>query len=211
METLLNEGLEKLGIELDDRQRRQLALYRQELELWNGKYGLVNAAGDELTVKHFLDSLSAVPHVRKMNFASACDVGSGGGFPGMVMAIVFPDRKFSLIERSGRKSAFLANTAVMINAPNVEVISRDAGLVKEKYDIVFFRALGKFHEYFPTLYNLAAPGGSLFAFKGKRTEAEKEIAMLPEEIRKYAAVIGAEVPFLEDERNFVRIEKRGAL
>lgn len=211
METLLNEGLERLGIELDERQKRQVMLYRQELELWNGKYGLVNASGDELTIKHFLDSFSAVPHIRRMNFSTACDVGSGGGFPGMIMAIAFPDRKVALIERSGRKSDFLANTAVMINAPNVEVLNMDAALVRDRYDIVFFRALGKFHEYFPALYNLASPGGSLFAFKGKRSEAERETAMLPEDIRKSASIIRAEVPFLDDERNFVKIDKQGEI
>ena len=84
METLLDKGLGELGISFSDAQCRQLETYWSELAFWNGKYGLVNASGDELVIKHFLDSLAAVPVLRDIPFRTACDVGSGGGFPGLV-------------------------------------------------------------------------------------------------------------------------------
>ena len=102
MEALLTDGLSKLDIPLSPDQQRQLDIYWSELAMWNGKYGLVNASGDELVIKHFLDSLTAVPVLKELPFGTACDVGSGGGFPGLVLAVAFPDKKFTLVERSGK-------------------------------------------------------------------------------------------------------------
>ena len=207
MEALLTDGLSRLGIPLSAGQQRQLEIYWSELAMWNGKYGLVNASGDELVIKHFLDSLTAVPVLKELPFDNACDVGSGGGFPGLVLAVAFPDKKFTLVERSGKKALFLANTAVMMHASNVKVLSEDANLVKERFDLVLFRALGQFTQYFPTLYRLAAENGHLFAFKGRGEEIRKELQTLPDEIQKKSKIRPAHVPFLEDERNFVIIER----
>ena len=207
MEALLSDGLAKLGIELSPQQQSQLETYWSELAMWNGRYGLVNASGDELVIKHFLDSLSAVPELKNMTFSTACDVGSGGGFPGLVLAVIFPDKKFTLIERSGKKALFLANTAVMMHASNVEVRSEDAELVKEQFDLVLFRALGQFTQYFPTLYRLTASGGHLFALKGRKEEIQREIQSLAAEIQNKTEISAAHVPFLEDERNFVIIRR----
>lgn len=207
MEALLSDGLAQLGIELSPQQQRQLETYWSELAMWNGRYGLVNASGDELVIKHFLDSLSAVPELKNITFSTACDVGSGGGFPGLVLAIVFPDKKFTLIERSGKKALFLANTAVMMHASNVEVRSEDAELVRERFDLVLFRALGQFTQYFPTLYRLTADGGHLFALKGRKEEIQHEIQSLAAEIQNKTEISAAHVPFLEDERNFVIIRR----
>ena len=207
MEALLDKGLSQLGIVLSDAQRKQLETYWSELALWNGKYGLVNASGDELVIKHFLDSFAAVPALKSIPFKTACDVGSGGGFPGLVLAIAFPDRKFTLIERSGKKALFLADTAVMMHASNVEVRAEDADLVKDHFDLVLFRALGQFTQYFPTLYRLTSDGGHLFALKGRKEEIEREVRSLAPEIQKKTVIETAHVPFLEDERNFVIIER----
>ena len=118
-----------------------------------------------------------------------------------------PGRKFTLIERSGKKALFLADTAVMMHASNVEVRAEDADLVKEQFDLVLFRALGQFTQYFPTLYRLASPGGHLFAYKGRKEELEREIQSLSSDIQKKTIIKTAHVPFLEDERNFVIIER----
>lgn len=205
MEALLTDGLSRLGIPLSAGQQKQLEIYWEELALWNGKYGLVNASGDELVIKHFLDSMAAVPVLKEIQFDTACDVGSGGGFPGLVLAVAFPDKKFTLVERSGKKALFLANTAVMMHASNVKVLSEDANLVKERFDLLLFRALGQFTQYFPTLYRLADENGHLFAFKGRGEEIRKELQTLPDEIQKKSKIRPAHVPFLEDERNFVII------
>ena len=207
MEALLTDGLSRLDIPLSPDQQRQLDIYWSELAMWNGKYGLVNASGDELVIKHFLDSLTAVPVLKELPFDTACDVGSGGGFPGLVLAVAFPDKKFTLVERSGKKALFLTNTAVMMHASNVKVLSEDANLVKERFDLVLFRALGQFTQYFPTLYRLTDENGHLFAFKGRSEEIEKELKTLPDEIQKKTEIRSAHVPFLEDERNFVIIER----
>ena len=207
MEIMLDDGLAELGIALSPEQHKQLEIYWSELALWNGKYGLVNASGTQLVVKHFLDSFAAVPVLKNIPFSTACDVGSGGGFPGLVLAVAFPDKKFTLIERSGKKALFLTNTAIMMHASNVEVFSEDAALVKAQFDLVLFRALGQFVQYFPMLYKLAAENGHLFAFKGRREEILHEIQSLAPEIQTKTEIAAAHVPFLEDERNFVIIKR----
>ncbi len=207
MEALLDKGLAELGISLSGEQKKQLDTYWSELALWNGKYGLVNASGEALIIKHFLDSFTAVPVLRTLDFDTACDVGSGGGFPGLVLAIAFPDRKFTLIERSGKKALFLANTAVMMHASNVEVKAVDADLVKKQFDLVLFRALGQFTQYFQTLYRLTSEGGHLFAFKGRKEEIQHEIQTLAAEIQRKTDIRSAHVPFLDDERNLVIIKR----
>ena len=209
MRQILIDGLVELGIGLTEKQRHQLDVYQNEIMLWNGKYGLLasSVTQEELDVKHFLDSLSAYSVLKNMQFNTACDVGSGGGFPGLVLAILFPDKKFTLIERSGKKAMFLTNTSVMMGASNVEVLNQDAAEIAARYDMVFFRALGQFVEYFPSLYRLAGSGGCLFAFKGRKSEIKKEISALDKAIRDRVEIIETHVPFLKDERNFVIIGK----
>lgn len=204
MDALLTDGLSRLGISLSPEQIKMIDGYFGELMLWNGKYGLVNASPRDLIVKHFLDSFSAFPVLKEMEFGSACDAGSGGGFPGMAVAVLFPEKEFFLIERSKRKADFLMDTAAVIGAGNVHVLNEDAGNVKKCFDLVLFRALGQFGRYFPLLWDLAAENGHLFAFKGKRSEIDKELASV-KNIK--TRIVKASVPFLDEERNFVIMEK----
>ncbi|MEA1910981.1 MAG: RsmG family class I SAM-dependent methyltransferase, partial [Spirochaetota bacterium] len=105
----LKKGLEQIGIGYTSAQLGLLELYISEIELWNNKYKLVSARGEELIIRHILDSLSAIPELKQLTFKTAADVGSGAGLPGIPLAIFLPKVHFSLIERSGRRAGFLRN------------------------------------------------------------------------------------------------------
>ena len=131
MRQILIDGLAELGIELTEKQRHQLDVYQNEIMLWNGKYGLLasSVAQKELDVKHFLDSLSAYSVLKNMRFNTACDVGSGGGFPGLVLAILFPDKKFTLIDTGGIE---------LKNRPFQEEIRAQAEIAIKEADVIIF-------------------------------------------------------------------------
>ena len=111
---ILKNGLDEIGIKYSQDQFAKLELYISEVELWNNKYKLVGAIGEQFIIKHVLDSLSAYPELKKITFKTAADVGSGAGLPGIPLAIFFPEVHFTLIERSGRRSGFLRNIVSLL-------------------------------------------------------------------------------------------------
>ena len=198
---LLEEGLSKLGIEYKPHHIDSLDLYIREIELWNGKYKLVSASGEDLVIRHILDSLSAVPTLKKLFFSTASDVGSGAGLPGIPLALFFPDVRFSLIERSGRRVGFLRNIVSLLNfGTRVGIVESGVEDVDEKYDLVLFRAFRNLNDYYRVLSSITAPGGTLFAYKGRLENIEHEISALGDSLK--VSIRGVTVPFLDEERNF---------
>ncbi len=198
---LMEDGLNKLGIQFSTLQIDKLELYIREIELWNDKYKLVSASGEELVVRHILDSLSAVPTLKKIRFSTAADVGSGAGLPGIPLALFFPGAEFSLIERSGRRVGFLRNAVSLLNfGSRVRILESPVENVKEVFDLVLFRAFRNLNDYYTTLGRISAPGGTLFAYKGRVESIEQETAVLGNDIQ--IDIRGVTVPFLQEERNF---------
>ena len=178
-----------------------LELYISEIELWNKKFKLVGVGGEGLIVTHVLDSLSAVPELKKLKFNTAADVGSGAGLPGIPLSLFFPDVHFTLIERSGRRSGFLRNILSLLNiTDSVSILESDLDEVKAKYDLVLFRAFRNLIDFYKSLLKIKSVGGCLFAYKGKIEIIESEISKLGNNIN--VDVVKAFVPFLEAERNF---------
>ena len=102
MNSVLEKGLEKLGIHLDENQKSQLETYCRCVLEFNKTYNLMKAENeDELFVNHVLDSLAAVPHLKNLikNESLVADIGSGGGCPGIPLSVAFPENKFILVER----------------------------------------------------------------------------------------------------------------
>ena len=205
MKDFIRKGVEKLSIEYKEKQINSLFNYYNELTLWNKKLGLVNASGEKLVVHHILDSLSGVNRLKSLNFKSAADVGSGAGLPGIPLSIFFPDRKFTLIERSGNRCGFLRNCRELFRLDNIEV--RESGLeeITEKFDIVTFRAFRDFNDFQKSLLHILNKDGFLFAYKGKLCEVEKEIKLSG--LGKYE-IKAVEVPMLEEERHIVTVPKK---
>ena len=121
--------------------------------------------------KHLLDSLAVRAHLRGLAVA---DVGSGAGFPGLPLAIADPDRRFTLVESTGKKAKFLSHVVARLELPNVEVVPLRAESYKppRPFDSVIARALGPLAEFVRVAGHLAARSGRLLAMKGKVPESE---------------------------------------
>ncbi|WP_374979425.1 16S rRNA (guanine(527)-N(7))-methyltransferase RsmG [Pseudomonas solani] len=118
----LSRGAQQLGVELSPPQHELLLGYLALLIKWNKAYNLTAVRDpDEMVSRHLLDSLSVVPHVAALG-DSWLDVGSGGGMPGIPLAILFPERRFTLLDSNGKKTRFLTQVKLELKLDNLEVI-----------------------------------------------------------------------------------------
>jgi 16S rRNA (guanine527-N7)-methyltransferase len=117
----LAQGAALLGLSLSAEQQRLLLAYLALLIKWNKAYNLTAVRNpDEMVSRHLLDSLSLVPFIDGVNWL---DVGSGGGMPGIPLAIVFPDKQFTLLDSNGKKTRFLTQVKLELQLSNVQVIN----------------------------------------------------------------------------------------
>ena len=199
---LLAAGARDLSVALTSSQSDALLKLVDELELGNAQFNLT-AIRDRLGMlrKHVLDSLSLEPYLRGDRVA---DVGTGAGFPGLPLAIVNPQRRFTLIEATGKKARFAERTAQQLGCDNVQVVHARAESYRpfELFDTVTARALSSLADFAAYAGHLCAPGGRLLAMKGKRPD--EEISALPKSFR-VLAVHRLRVPGLDDERHLVEL------
>lgn len=205
MSVLIN-GLKELNIDYSEKQLNLLNEYIDEVMLFNPKYGLVNAKGDTFIIKHILDSLSGVNEIKKIAPKSLADVGSGGGFPGIPLAIFFPEIEFHLIERSGKRCNFLRNAVLTLGIKNVVIRESAVEKIKERFDLVTFRAFTPMEvPITKCLLSLLNNNGVIFAYKGRSNTIKDELVVI-EDLITSSSVIPVKVPFLSDERNFLILE-----
>jgi 16S rRNA (guanine527-N7)-methyltransferase len=199
---ILVSGARDLGIELDPMRAETLLKLVDELEAGNAQFNLT-AIRDRpgMLRKHVLDSMSLQPYLRGGRLA---DVGTGAGFPGLVLAIVNPERSLTLIEATAKKARFVEQTAQRIGCDNVLVINSRAESYRpfELFDTVVARALASLADFAAYAGHLCAPGGRLLAMKGKRPD--DEISALPRAFR-VLAVHRLSIPGLPDERHLVEM------
>ena len=118
----LSQGARALGVELSAEQHEQLLAYLALLIKWNKAYNLTAVRNpDEMVSRHLLDSLSVVPFVAQYG-DNWLDVGSGGGMPGIPLAILFPERRFTLLDSNGKKTRFLTQVKLELKLANLDVI-----------------------------------------------------------------------------------------
>ena len=199
---LLASGARQLGIDLSESQAETLLRLVDELEQGNANFNLT-AIRDRpgMLHKHILDSLSVQPYLRGERVA---DIGTGAGFPGLALAVVNPQRRFTLIEATGKKARFVEQTAERVGCGNVSVVNSRAESYRpfELFDTVVARALASLADFVAYAGHLTAPGGRLLAMKGKRPD--DEISALPKSFRALA-VHRLSVPGLTDERHLVEL------
>ena len=205
---VLTDGLVRLGLTLTAPQVDQLMAYLALLQKWNRVYNLtaVRDPGEVLT-HHLLDSLAAVIPLRRHAAGRALrllDVGSGGGLPGVVIAITCPELDVSCVDTVGKKSAFIQQAAATLKLPHlhgvharVETLRADEGA---GFDVIASRAFASLVDF--TAWSRAAlnPGGVWMAMKGK--DPVDEIAALPEDVAVFH-VEPLSVPGLDAERCIV--------
>lgn len=201
LETLIS-GAQELGVELDPPRAETLLSLVDELEQGNAQFNLT-AIRDRpgMLRKHVLDSLTVQPYLRGQRLA---DVGTGAGFPGLVLGVVNPERRFTLIEATAKKARFVEQTARRIGCGNVLVVNSRAETYRpfELFDTVLARALSSLADFVAYAGHLCAPDGRLLAMKGKRPD--DEISALPRTFR-VLAVHRLRVPGLPDERHLVEL------
>ena len=118
----LIQGAQQLNVVLSEQQQQQLLQYLGLLIKWNKAYNLTAVRNpDEMVSRHLLDSLSVVESVQKHG-DHWLDVGSGGGMPGVPLAIMFPQRNFTLLDSNGKKTRFLTQVKLELKLDNLEVI-----------------------------------------------------------------------------------------
>lgn len=200
----LSAGLAKLGLALAPGQVAALEALVAELADWNTRVNLTAITDPAAVVdKHLLDSLAVLPWLRGHAVA---DVGSGAGFPGLPLAIADPERRYTLIESTGKKVKFMRHAIERLALPNVDVLQARAEALKPSpaFDTVISRALGSLSDFVRVAGHLAGRGGRLLAMKGKVPEAE--LRALPGGW-KALAVHAIRVPGLEAERCLVELAR----
>ena len=221
---VLRDGVRELGLSLSEAQESQFAAYLGEIALFNSVYKLVAADGEELVVKHLLDSIAAVPvfqkilSTRQWEHPRLCDVGSGAGFPGIPLAIMLDGLRVTLVERSGRRAGFLRNALAICNLTSrVEVLEKDLSEVLDSYQLVTFRAFHPLADIIQEVSAITDHDGVVCAYKGKLETTDGEL----KELDRLAARgkggsengwnisrIPLQVPFLGAPRHLCLLEKR---
>lgn len=202
----LAHGLKSVGLELPEEGLRKLLAYLALLEKWNRTYNLTAIREPERMVSHhLLDSLAVLPHLPA---GSLADIGSGGGFPGIPIAIAQPDRKLVLNDSNHKKGAFLRQAKIELELPNVEV---HIGRVEQwqpvkRFDGAISRAFAELADFIAACRHLVKPGGFLAAMKG--IYPHDELARLPADV-KCGLPIRLELPLIRGERHLVLCTQGG--
>lgn len=221
---LLCQGCSALGISLSQEQIDQFQLFYHELVRWNEMFNLTAITGyAEVQVKHFLDSLAALPLLaeelgeplppnRPLHLV---DVGSGAGFPGVPLKIVAPRLKLTLMDGTGKKVRFLGELISTLGLKNAVVVHGRAEELgrstahRGQYDLVAARAVAPLNSLAEYLLPLVRRGGLAVIYKGGNAsqefvDARKAIDLLGGEPVRFAPV---EVPFLDEKRHILLIKK----
>jgi 16S rRNA (guanine527-N7)-methyltransferase len=198
----LQRGLEILGLELPGAAQSCLLEYCELLRKWSRVFNLTALrSDDDIITRHLLDSLSVLPY---LNGGRLADVGSGGGLPGIPLAIARPDWAVSLLDSSHKKASFLTQARIELGLLNVCVCNQriESWIPRPACDVVISRALSDLAGFVTSSSHALAPGGRLHAMKG--LYPHEEIDQMPP---GYAVerVMEIRVPFLDAPRHLVTI------
>jgi 16S rRNA (guanine527-N7)-methyltransferase len=198
----LIDGAAALGLALDARHGELLLRLLDELELWNRSYNLtaITERGQMIRA-HLLDSLAALPD---LNGSRIADVGTGAGFPGLPLALLCPQRHFTLIDATAKKLRFVAHAARLLALANVTPLhSRVESLAPDPpFDTVIARACAPLPELLRHVAGLCGPATCVVALKGRYPEAELEGLPAGWRLRRSRMV---RIPGLEAERHILTL------
>ncbi|MFK7829842.1 MAG: 16S rRNA (guanine(527)-N(7))-methyltransferase RsmG [Congregibacter sp.] len=202
LEAKLRNGLAGLNISLNDHQQQQLLDFLALLERWNRRINLtaVRKPSDMVT-RHLLDSLSLMPYLQGARYI---DVGTGGGLPGLPLAIANPSKHFTLLDSNGKKTRFLIHVKTQLKLDNVDVVQARVETYEADplFDAVLSRAFTSLDAMIDQCEHLISECGELLAMKAQQSQAELDA--LKKRV-KDLAVIPLSVPYLEEKRCLVRL------
>lgn len=176
-----------LNITLTNEQLSKLEKYYEILVEENKKYNLTAITNkEEVYLKHFYDSLT-ISKIVKLNDQELCDIGTGAGFPGIVLKIAYPKLKITLVEATEKKCNFLKLVIEKLNLKDIHVINERAEIyskeVREKYDIVTSRAVAPLKHLLEYSIPLVKVNGLYIAMKSDITNEIKEISTYEQKLK----------------------------
>lgn len=208
-EPALSRGAQQLGVALTDQQQQLLLRYLGLLHKWNRAYNLT-AIRDPLAMvsRHLLDSLSVVPEIEALQPTPQriADVGTGPGLPGVVLAILYPHRRFVLMDSNGKKTRFLQQVELELGLNNIEIYNGrvEQYSIDQPFDAVISRAFASLEDMLTWTAPLCDQNGYYLAMKG--LYPEQELAQMPEgfTLRDSKPL---QVPGTDGERHLLTVQK----
>ena len=204
LEAGLRSGAQALGLSLSDHQIQRLLGYVALIQKWNKVYNLtaLRDPADMLT-HHLLDSLTAIAPLSRHTQGQSIrvlDVGSGGGLPGVVLAICMPELNVSCVDTVAKKAAFVQQVAVSLKLPNLRGLHARVETLTDPYQVICSRAFASLPDFVTWSRSALAEGGVWMAMKGKHPQ--DEIVALPADVKVFH-VEPLTVPGLDVERCMV--------
>lgn len=219
----LKETFSRYGFPLTEHQLAQFNLYRTELRRWNEHINLTAITDDdEIVHKHFLDSLSVLKHISLESGDSVIDIGTGAGFPGIVLKIYMPDIRLTLIEASKKKVSFLKFMIAQLNqhqgvnahqGVDVEIFAERAEVCAQQqkhiraYDWVFTRYVAAIRDSAAYCIPLLKPAGKWVAYKSGDETIESEINNSSACLEALGGIVGTVLKNPKFNRNYVVIHR----
>ncbi len=216
MKELAQYAQQQLGLRLSAAQLESLARYEQELLDWNARFNLTAIRDpQEVRIKHFLDSFTCLLAFRERTPERLVDVGTGAGFPGLALKIIYPRMRLTLVESVGKKAGFCRHIVEALDLTGVEVVQDRAEALgqlaahREQYDWAVARAVAVLPVLAEYLLPLVRVGGAMIAMKGESGPAEAHTAdhalrVLGGRLRQLLPVT---LPGVADERYLVVVDK----
>ena len=203
-DNIILEGLKSFGVEKAEDKAIVLSSYLDLVMSFNPSLKLVGEKErDEIARRHILDSASAYPVFLENTVAGdqIGDLGSGAGFPGIVLAILFPDRNFVLIDRMTRRIGFLRIVKAKLNLENVEILDKDIKNVKRNFSVITCRAFRPLSEIGEEVVALTS---SAILYKAVEDNIEKELETLRSQGFVFnASILPVSIPGENARRNIV--------
>ena len=206
------DELKKINITVTKHMLEQLEKYDEVLRTENKKYNLTAIKNKEdVYLKHFYDSLT-LSKIIKLENQSLCDIGTGAGFPGMVLKIIYPNLKVTLVDATEKKCKFLQLVIQELGLKDIEVIHARAEIysktVREKYDIVTSRAVAPLKHLLEYSIPLVKVEGNYIAMK---SDIQKEIENIDIYYKKLKIeeekILTFTLPYEESTRTLIRYKK----
>ena len=207
------EELKKMDIELTDNQLKQLEKYYELLVEWNEKFNLTNITDKEqVYLKHFYDSITLDKIINLKEQDSLCDIGTGAGFPGLVLKIVFPNLKVTLVDSLNKRIIFLNEVIKELKLSNIEVYhDRAEDFARkniEKFDIVTARAVAHLSVLLEYSIPMVKINKYFIAMKANiETEIEESSNALEKLDSKIIKIDRFQLPIEESNRTIIKVEK----
>lgn len=195
-----------MGAHLSDKTIQTLVDYLAMLQKWNKAYNLTAIRDvDQMISLHLLDSLATLPFIKG---GRIIDVGTGPGLPGMVLAICYPEKHFTLLDSNGKKTRFLTQVKMELGIDNVTVANErvEKHAHQGEYDHVISRAFASLQDMINWTLPLPKDTGDFLAMKG--VHPDKELADLPSEV-EVVDIKSLNVPNIQAERHMVIMVRKG--